>query len=626
MVRRKSHLKTINFRRSPPRKPVIVQETQSDNAFPKIRSDRYRILSVLGAGAVGTVYKAHDSTLDKTVAIKKLNRAASDEEAIRFHREAKLAGTLKHPNVLSVLDFGLTEDDEPYLVLNYVQGVNLAERISELGAIPANESLRLFIELVKGLIHAHSKNVIHRDIKPGNVMLLKTDDGVETATLVDFGLAKSICEQQELTKSGVGVGTPMYMSPEQIRGQQVDERTDIYSMGCLMYETLTGIKPFQTDQLLELIEMKLHQLPEAVSELAPYEVPEKLSDIVDKCMEIEREDRFSSASELLQALESVQLLDGANSPNSSSVTTQTGNAQRVMSALKHLNWRIGLIALVGVLSLSLPLLMILLLAPGSEDSKTAHEINRLDKFTKGKTINSFVGMKVDDDDLIALVRAHPGAIDELRLWQPKITSRSLAFFENEKLRDLSFRESREPIDSEIFKAVSKIKSLRILRFTGNDSVSFDSFHLLNSSGVVELEFDDQELAPDAIAQIARAKNIQRMEMERLVGLKGQTMKALYPMKALKELLMSTTDVNDETIKSLAESGVPLRKLVCDLTEIGPASLESALRMPYLNLIAVAHCAHLKKEQVEKFHQTRLHQFQIYWKPDRWMPNSDKSVP
>lgn len=603
-----------------------MQETQSDNSFPKIRSDRYRILSVLGAGAVGTVFKAHDSTLDKTVAIKKLNRAASDEEAIRFHREAKLAGTLKHPNVLSVLDFGLTEDDEPYLVLNYVQGVNLAERISELGAIPASESLRLFIELARGLIHAHSKNVIHRDIKPGNVMLLKTDDGVETATLVDFGLAKSICEQQELTKSGVGVGTPMYMSPEQIRGHQVDERTDIYSMGCLMYETLTGIKPFQTDQLLELIEMKLHQLPEAVSELAPYEVPEKLSDIVDKCMEIEREDRFSSASELLQALESVQLLDGLNSPNSAAATTQTGYAQAFVSVLKHVNWRMGLILLVGVLSLSLPLLMILLLAPGSEDSKTAHEVNRLDKFTKGKTINSFVGMKVDDDDLIALVRAHPGAIDELRLWKPKITSRSLAFFENEKLRDLSFRESRQPIDAEIFKAVSKIKSLRILRFTGNDSVSFDSFHLLNSSGVVELEFDDQELAPDAIAQIARVKNIQRMEMERLVGLKGPTMKALYPMRALKELLMSTTDVNDETIKSLAESGVPLRKLVCDLTEIGPASLESALRMPYLNLIAVANCAHLKKEQVEKFHQTRRHHFQIYWKPDRWLPNSDKSVP
>ncbi len=603
-----------------------MQETQSDNAFPKIRSERYRILSVLGAGAVGTVYKAHDSTLDKTVAIKKLNRAASDEEAIRFHREAKLAGTLKHPNVLSVLDFGLTEDDEPYLVLNYVQGVNLAERISELGAIPANQSLRLFIELAKGLIHAHSKSVIHRDIKPDNVMLLRSDDGVETATLVDFGLAKSICEHQELTKSGVGVGTPMYMSPEQIRGQQVDERTDIYSLGCLMYEVLTGVKPFQTDNLLELIEMKLHQLPEAVTELAPYEVPAKLSDIVDKCMEIDRENRFLSASEMLRALESVQLPDGANSPNSLPETSHGDDAKRILSFLKHLNWRIGLIAVVGVLSLSLPLLMILLLAPGTEDAKSAPQVNRLDKFTKGKTINSFVGAKVDDDDLIALIRAHPGAIDELRLRQPKITSRSLAFFEKEKLRDLSFRESRQPIDAEILRALSKIKSLRILRFSANDSLSFDSLYLLNSGGIVEFEFDDQELAPDALSEIARVKNIQRMELERLIGLKGRKMKALYPMKALKELLMSTTDVDDETIKSLAESGVPLRKLVCDLTEIGPESLELALKMPYLKLMAVANCAHLKKEQVEKFHQTRPHQFEIYWKPDRWPPNSDKSVP
>jgi serine/threonine protein kinase len=601
-----------------------VQETHSDSKLPNIQSSRYRIISVLGAGAVGTVFKAHDSTLDKTVAIKTLNRTASDEEAIRFHREAKLAGTLNHPNVLSVLDFGLTEDDRPYLVLNYVQGVTLSDQISERGAIPAEEALSLFIQLTKGLIHAHSKNVIHRDIKPSNVMMLRSDAGTETATLVDFGLAKTINEQQELTRSGVGVGTPIYMSPEQIRGQQLDERTDIYSLGCLMYEVLTGLKPFKTDQLIELIELKLHHLPEAVSEIAPYEVPQKLSDIVDKCMERDRELRFSAASDLLAALESLSVRDASE--------LHTALPDRVQSLTRNgapfvLTWQVAIIICVGVISLLVPVLMITMLAPApDEDPKKVDQMRRLDKFKNGRFINSYVGARVDDDDLIAFIRTHPGTIDSLVLWKPSITSRSLEFLENEKLRDLSFKESQRPIDADFLRSLSKIKSLQILRFKRNDFVSFESFHFFNGGGLSELEFDEQELAPDALEGIAKVKNIKRLQMQRLTGLKGNRLRTLHPMINLRELLLSTTDTDDEAVKAIVDSKVPIRKLNCDLTEIGPKSLELALQMPYLGEISVVSLARLKQEHVDQFHKTRRHQFEICWKPKSWMPNSDKSVP
>lgn len=613
-------------------------ETQPNKKFPQIRSDRYRIDSVLGAGAVGTVYQAHDSLLDKTVAIKKLHRSASSEEAIRFHREAKLAGTLSHPNVLSVLDFGITEENEPYLVLNYVQGTSLSERINEHGALPASEAVPLFIQLSRGLIHAHSKNVIHRDVKPSNVMLLRNeDDGRDTAMLVDFGLAKSTGEQQELTKSGVGVGTPMFMSPEQIRGEQVDERTDIYSLGCLMYEVLTGLKPFQTDQLLELIELKMHHLPEAVSETAPYEVPERLSDIVDKCMEIDREDRFSSAAELLAALESVSVpcdtsvsLDG----RSSAVATVANDkvyrvgGQGPLSILFRINWRVALIVLIGLVALAVPILIVASLAPIiDDDPETERVARRLDKFTKGKSINSYVGSKVDDDDLIAFIRKHPGEIDELHLRQSTVTERSLAFLEHEKVTGLSLRDFRKPITEEVFRAISKMESLRILRFSRNENISFESFYLLNNSpNLFEIDFDEQEFGPNSLSEVGKVRQITRLELQRMPGISKDKLKVLAPMKNLKELYMNTTDLDDEGIKALVELKLPIRKLICDLTCISPKSLEQALRMPDLELLSVAACEHLTHRQVVDFDRTHKHRFEIHWKPEVWAPNSHKSVP
>lgn len=612
-------------------------ETQPESKFPTIRSDRYRIVSILGAGAVGTVYQAHDYILDKTVAIKKLHRSASPEEAMRFQREAKLAGTLKHPNVLSVLDFGITEEQEPYLVLNYVRGTSLAERISEIGALPADDALSLFIQLCEGLVHAHSKNVIHRDVKPSNVMLLQNEDhGRETAMLVDFGLAKSTGEQQELTKSGVGVGTPMFMSPEQIRGEAVDERTDIYSLGCLMYETLTGMKPFDTDQLLELIELKLHHLPEAVSDLAPYEVPERLCDIVDKCMEIKAEDRFASASELLSVLGSVsssnssQEMDGSvhafGTPAKETVYRIGGRGP--LTFLFQINWRVALIIMSGLVALAVPIAVIASLAPAAQDDpETERTMRSLAKFTHDRSRNSYVGNKVNDDDLIAFIRAHPGSVDELQLRQSTITPRSLAFLEHEKVTGLTFKESRSPIDEQVFQALSKIEPLRILRFFDDEDISFESFRLLNKNpNLIELDFEEQELKPNSLSEIAKVQQITRLELQRMQCASGDNLKALAPLKKLRELYLSTADLDDKGVETIVALDLPIRKLICDFTRISPKSLEVALRMPELELMSVAVCEHLSVKQVVEFDKTRKHRFQIHWKPDKWPPNSDKSVP
>lgn len=212
--------------------------------FPNIQSGRYRFLEVVGSGNKGIVYKALDTALDKIVAIKKLHAVTEGRQAIRFQREAKVVGTLNHPNVMTALDFGLTDKNEPYLVLNFFEGESLAERLQRTGPLSVDEAIPILAQIAAGLSHAHHKNVVHRDIKPTNMMLIDGSDGTPVVQIVDFGLAKQHGKEQGVTtSSGPGVGTPSYMSSEQVRGSKIDTRSDIYSFGCLMFETFTGVPP-----------------------------------------------------------------------------------------------------------------------------------------------------------------------------------------------------------------------------------------------------------------------------------------------------------------------------------------------------------------------------------------------
>ncbi len=297
-----------------------VSQDTSINEFPNIQSGRFQIVELIGSGGAGKVYKAIDTTLNKIVAIKKLH-SANSTDAVRFQREAKLAGSLKHANVMRVYDFGITQNEEPYLVLEFVEGKTLDQQLKEQ-SLPRTVALKIFSQIAAGLSHAHSKGVIHRDIKPGNIILVKGDDPDATANIrpliVDFGLAKLQEENQSLTAPGIGIGTPRYMSPEQIRGGEVDHRSDIYSLGCLMFETLTGSSPFQADSVLEQLEQQLSNEPpllieasmkrlsdmsedqtEAlISSKTETEFPPSLESIVGKCLKKNIEERYASAEEL----------------------------------------------------------------------------------------------------------------------------------------------------------------------------------------------------------------------------------------------------------------------------------------------------------------------------------------
>ncbi|MDP9188425.1 MAG: protein kinase, partial [Actinomycetota bacterium] len=207
-----------------------------------VLSGRYRLGGKLGSGGMSTVYLAQDEVLDRPVAVKVLHREISEEadQLERFRREARAAARLSHPNLVSVIDAG-EDEGRPYIVFEYVEGVTLKQRIQE-GEMPVDEAIAYAIEIGRGLIAAHGRKLIHRDVKPQNV-LIDTDG---RAKVTDFGIARSL-EGEGMTATGRGLGTTDYVSPEQAMGEDADERSDVYSLGVVLYEMLSGDVPFSAE-------------------------------------------------------------------------------------------------------------------------------------------------------------------------------------------------------------------------------------------------------------------------------------------------------------------------------------------------------------------------------------------
>jgi len=264
-------------------------------------SDKYEKLSQLGNGGMSEVWKAKHKLLDQTVAIKFLGTHLVEKSyASRFALEAKIMSKLSHPNLIGIRDYGIAASGAPFIVMDYEEGMTLAEVIEKEGAIKEPLARRIFIQVAEALEYAHMNGVIHRDAKPSNVLLPSSPSS--SVKLFDFGLAKAFSlepKDQTLTQSGLVFGSPIYMSPEQCNGVDVDGRTDIYALGCLMYETLSGRPPFRGGSAFETMLMHLSEEPK---ELPRHVCSPRMWSIIQRCLEKDKNRRFSSMTELLAHL------------------------------------------------------------------------------------------------------------------------------------------------------------------------------------------------------------------------------------------------------------------------------------------------------------------------------------
>jgi serine/threonine protein kinase len=261
---------------------------------------KYKIIEEIGHGGMGVVYKAEDTKLKRTVALKFLpSQWISDPEAReRFIHEARAASALDHPNICNIHEIEETDDGRMYIAMAYYEGESLREKIKR-GPLEKNETLDIAVQMAQGMAKAHQKGIVHRDIKPANVLI--TNDGV--AKIVDFGLAK-LAGQARLTREGATIGTVAYMSPEQARGEAVDQRTDIWSLGVVLYEMLSGCLPFKGDYDQTMIHSILNHKPEPITKIRKA-LPPGLENIIGKALEKTAADRYQSMDELLEDLKAI---------------------------------------------------------------------------------------------------------------------------------------------------------------------------------------------------------------------------------------------------------------------------------------------------------------------------------
>ncbi len=343
-----------------PQDQTVLRGPKNDPWIGKVFADRYLVESVLGLGGMSVVYKAKHKLMDRTVAIKMLHNVLKQDVVAleRFKLEAQAASSLSHHNVITVYDFGVTPDGEPFFVMDCLEGESLKDMIDRKGRIPFDRALSLFKQICDGLEAAHKRGIIHRDLKPANVVVTKQDDGSELVRLVDFGIAKIMAqpgkEQQQLTKTGEVFGSPIYMSPEQCLGKELDVRSDIYALGCLMYETLAGEPPFLGNGFLETMNMHVGDVAKPINVFVPdAKVPDELENIIAKCMAKDPAARFSSVSELRDTLVYITTaLLGSSRTHISSISAARPAAKSVPAAKHTTPWVLAglmLTLLVGVI-------------------------------------------------------------------------------------------------------------------------------------------------------------------------------------------------------------------------------------------------------------------------------------
>jgi serine/threonine-protein kinase len=269
-------------------------------------AEQYEIISVLGSGGMSVVYKARHKLMDRIVAIKLLHGQNDPLAVERFKQEAKAASSLSHPNIISVFDFGIA-GNQAYLVMDCLEGDNLSDVLIRDRRIAVDRAIRIFRQACLGLEHAHKKGIVHRDLKPSNLCLVRGEDGGEVVKIVDFGIAKLLADTGKakltLTQTGEIFGSPMYMSPEQCMAQPLDFRSDIYSIGCVMYECLTGVVPIMGETAYETMNMHVNVAPHPFAKVAPdLKIDKNIEAIVFRCLEKKPEERYQNVSEIMADL------------------------------------------------------------------------------------------------------------------------------------------------------------------------------------------------------------------------------------------------------------------------------------------------------------------------------------
>lgn len=521
----------------------------SADGIPSISYDflgeRYSQCTYLAKGGMGIVSKAFDQNLDKWVAIKVLPRPNPHKiDLVRFQQEAKAASKLNHPNLVTILDFGTASNDQQYLVMDYVEGESLSDLLEKTGPLPVKQAISILVQISEGLSHAHARNIVHRDLKPSNVLV--TSEG--NVKILDFGVAKVEGNAVDsLTKTGIAMGTPRYMSPEQVRGMTVNSQSDLYSLGCLLFKLLTGSVPFSGGSAVETYRMHLEEEPPHLSELHDGDFSEELESIARKLLRKNPQDRFNSMEEVKSALiglvdeEKEIVLSNSASPD---IELFKGDTKSSDESKPEKNSSVFFFTVIVLVILSSGFAVVFLINSSSKDETFEKALHRK------PVVNSFSYQKVDIDSAYLKFKSSKELskiAKQLNLKKLKslklrycVLDGNLQEFIEAPLERLELTAC-ELSDSE-FAHVRSMKQIKYLKISGCKHLTSDALkHLKALPNLVHLIIDDSNFSNEDMILIGKLKGLQFLSAVRMKNIDINGFMNLAPDNSLRRLRIGAFD-------------------------------------------------------------------------------------
>ncbi len=547
--------------------------------------ERFTPLKYLGRGNVSVVCAAKDKYLGRVVAVKIFDQSGMDSsELMRFQSEAKIISRLDHPNIVQVFDFGITELGKPFMVLEYVDGTTLRDKIKANGRMSNAETITLFTSVASALAYAHNNGFSHRDLKPENLIIQTNSND---AKVIDFGLAKYVNAKDAFTThTGISlIGTPPYMPPDQASGKTFDVRSEIYSYGCVLFETLTGRTPFTADTPLELISKHCMEPAPAVAELNP-DVDEELSKLVQRCLNKLPDDRPQTFEEI------IDILDNLGSDSSK---------RNVTSDVAEPSKRIHVLALTaGILLLSvIGTTLILPRISGPQNSKSDASSTNSDSKNAEPSSKS-----------VSSLNDH---VETFSLNDLNAELKDLKLVSSQNVSDLT-----PAADEVMLRVVSNVSTLRKADFSNSDITDKIAASIGGLDKISELKLDNCKITDVGLEQIARrSPNLAILSIANIAQLSKNGLKSLRKLP-LSELNCDDNQLQNEDIKELSNNKAKKFELrntgindqnisffesktaeYLDLrnNKIGIDRLSTLLRMPSLKTIILSPTASLTQSKI-----------------------------
>lgn len=589
-----------------------LQETIDDiegielppDTFP---THRFKPIREIGRGASGAVYLCIDRLLGNNVAVKTLHYLAADQ-LLGFQQEARAISKLTHPNIVKILDFGATDSGTPYMVLEFIDGIDLESYVEQSGPLSLARILQIMLLICDALAYSHLKEIYHRDLKPSNILIEDDGQGLN-AKLVDFGVARVKFETQEPTicHGTTVIGTPAYMSPDQMRGISYDQRSELYSVGCILFELISGQQLYSAETIMELVALHANAPIPSLSDVIEDDYPPALDRILAQCLAKVPEERYQSVhalkTDLAKVLESEQrggrlaVDEPMEQEESSGLRIDHRTLSELSKPTKKNKIVVLLISLlVGSIAIASAYFVLNpnqhksdLYAPPSEDvhapERKVGELNNTLLETKFN-INDFNGNKW----LFNMGEITDGSVDEIlkskhgnRLWIDQGSLSPEALLRLKPVHVVSIALINMPVSDAHLKALAQLKTIKLMRLFENPQLDNESLQCIRPmDNLTELMIRNDRVTDRGVKYLAGMNNLEILSLDRCTNVSDKSLDVIEKLASLNRLSMAATKVSKAGVLRIAKMKklhtVSVAKLPCD-----SECVHELMKLPLKNL-------------------------------------------